>query len=280
MKKNEEKQKSKPSTKRLFLTKGTCSNTFFYLLNQEFGHTIEVEEKASDPLAGGILLQGYQCGMLWGSALAVGAESYRRCNDQGEAIGMAVTAAQDIVKSFTTRTNTVECSDITSTDWTSKLSMAKYAFTGKFMTCFNLSENWAPEAIQAAKDGLKRGQANSKKACASCASMVIKKMGGSDEEVVTVAGLAGGLGLSGNGCGALAAAIWFRNIQLLKNDPKKNFSLKNPELEEILKVFHQVTDYEMLCQDITGRTFNTVEEHSKFIKDGGCEKIINALAAS
>ena len=38
----------------------------------------------------------------------------------------------------------------------------------------------------------------------SCASEVAAKMGASDEEMVMVAGFAGGLGLSGNACGALA----------------------------------------------------------------------------
>jgi len=41
----------------------------------------------------------------------------------------------------------------------------------------------------------------------SCASEVVRRMGGRDEERVMVSGFAGGLGLSGNGRGALSAAI-------------------------------------------------------------------------
>jgi len=54
----------KNDTKKLFLKKGTCSQTFFHILNREFGHIKETEERATDPLAGGIMQLGYQCGML------------------------------------------------------------------------------------------------------------------------------------------------------------------------------------------------------------------------
>ena len=65
----------KNDAKRVFLKKGTCSQTFCFLLNREFGHLKENEERAADPLAGGIMQRGQQCGMLWGATLAVGAES-------------------------------------------------------------------------------------------------------------------------------------------------------------------------------------------------------------
>ena len=51
----------KLKTKRTYLKKGTCSRTFFYILDREFKHPRDEEEKAIDPLAGGILQQGYQC---------------------------------------------------------------------------------------------------------------------------------------------------------------------------------------------------------------------------
>ena len=36
-----------------------------------------LEEHAAAPLAGGIMQHGYQCGMIWGAALAAGAQAYR-----------------------------------------------------------------------------------------------------------------------------------------------------------------------------------------------------------
>ena len=67
--------------RRVFLKKGTCSQTLFFLLDREFANPKENEERAADPLAGGIMQRGHQCGMLWGASLAVGAESFPRLPD-------------------------------------------------------------------------------------------------------------------------------------------------------------------------------------------------------
>ncbi|MCJ7691672.1 MAG: C-GCAxxG-C-C family protein, partial [Clostridiaceae bacterium] len=98
-----------PDTKNTFRKLGACSHTFFYILNREFGYSKENEERASDPLAGGLMNTQHQCGMLWGSTLAVGAESFRRHNDCGQAIAIAITATQRLVESFSKRAKTVNC---------------------------------------------------------------------------------------------------------------------------------------------------------------------------
>ena len=41
-------------------------------------------------------------------------------------------------------------------------------------------------------------------------------MGATDEQMVTVAGFAGGMGLSGKACGALAAAVWMLGTRVVK----------------------------------------------------------------
>jgi hypothetical protein len=268
---------NKNDTKRIFLKKGACSHTFFYILNREFGHLKENEERASDPLAGGIFQQGYQCGMLWGAALAVGAESFRRHDDQGQAIAQAITATQHILESFISRAKSIECYDITNRNFTSKFGLAKYMLTGKPITCFHLADKWAPEAIQSAKEGLSHQPTDLPQMPISCASEVAKKIGASDEEVVMVAGFAGGLGLSGNGCGALSAAIWIKTLDRVRNQNYK-YSLSDPDIEKIIEGFNEESGCEMECCKITGRCFKTINENTEFIKNGGCEKLMNVLA--
>ena len=272
-------KKIKRDTKRVFLKMGTCSRTFFYILNREFGFPLENEERAADPLAGGILQQGYQCGMLWGASLAVGAESFRRCGDRGRATGITIKATQHIIESFSNRAKSIECQDITETDFSNKWSFAKYFFTGKFLSCFKLAEKWAPDAIQSATEGLSLEQTDLPKQPISCASEVARKMGASDEEMVMVAGFAGGLGLSGNGCGALSAAIWMNTLTEVREQNKKP-AFSDPSTEKILKAFYDATDYEMLCSKISGQCFKTIDNHTEFIKNGGCDKLINVLARS
>ena len=265
--------------KKVFRKLGTCSRTFFYILNREFGHQRALEERASDSLAGGIMQKGHQCGMLWGASLAVGAEAYRKCENQNQAIAVAVNATQKLMISFTEREHTVNCREITNCDFSSKLSMAKYFFSGSFLHCFNLADKWAPEAVKAAIKGLSSKEVLSTHACVSCATEVAKKMGASNEKMIMVAGFAGGLGLSGGACGALSAAVWMKSLIWCREVDNKS-PMKNPYSKKTLDTFYQATDSKILCSDITGNHFKNMDAHSKFIKYGGCNKLIETLAAS
>jgi hypothetical protein len=268
----------KNDAKKVFRKQRTCSRTLFYLLNREFGHMKENEEKAADPLAGGIIQQGYQCGMLWGATMAAGAESFRRYDDTNTAIGYAIKASQEILKSFTNRTKSPDCGDITQCNWSRKLSTVKYIITGKFLICFQLSEDWMEEAIEAAKNGLTKNSAEMPSKCKSCASEAVKKMGGTKEEQTIVAGLAGGIGLSGNGCGALAAAMWKKTLDFYNNNPGKKLPLVNPETKELQEKFYKETDYKILCTEVSERNYNSIKDHTNYLEEGGCKNIIEVLS--
>jgi hypothetical protein len=109
----------------------------------------------------------------------------------------------------------------------------------------------------------------------------VKNMGGTEEESIMVAGFAGGIGLSGNACGALSAAIWYKMLQCGKNNEGKSLSMfNNPDVKKIFRTFYMQTDSEMLCNKICNRSFSTIDEHSDYIKSGGCSKIIEALSKS
>jgi len=102
-------------------------------------------------------------------------------------------------------------------------------------------------------------------------------MGASSEEIVMVSGLAGGMGLSGHACGALGAAIWISSLDWCKKHPGESGYL-NPRSKEILKAFNSKTDSEFLCHKISGKRFRTIGDHTEFVKNGGCGKLINILA--
>lgn len=270
-------EKVKLKAKRTFIKKGTCSRTFFYILDREFGHPREEEEKAIDPLAGGILQQGYQCGMLWGASMAVGAEAFRRSDTPDQAIGLAILATQHIMESFVNRTESIECEVITRCDFSNKKSFLKYMLSGKFVNCLKLTGRWAPEALDAADEGLSVDKSNLPEHSISCASGVVRKMGGSEEEAVMVAGFAGGMGLSGSGCGALAAAVW-KNALIHNKKQTGKSATYDPSTDPTLKAFYEETDYELQCDKICGQRFKTLEEHTDFVKNGGCKKLIEVLA--
>jgi len=272
-------KKVNEDTKWVFIKKGTCSRALFYILNREFDHPMDLEEKGVDLLAGGIAQNGYQCGLLWGAAMGVGAEASRRRNEPGEAIGLALSTTQSIVESFEKRAKSIECHEITKADMKNKLSMAKYMLTGKFISCYRLADKWAPEAIRVAKEGLSAEKITYVQKPKSCTSEIAKKMGASQEQMLTVAGLAGGLGLSGNACGALATAIWIKMMAWYEENPKKS-PISNPLANNIVESFLAETDYEFLCSEICGKRFNSIDEHTEYVNGGGCEKLLNVLAES
>ncbi|MBN2813624.1 MAG: C-GCAxxG-C-C family protein [Bacteroidales bacterium] len=269
--------------KRVFLKKGSCSNTLFYLLNREFGHTSSPEEQASDPLAGGLNATGHQCGMLWGSSLAVGAESFRRFGHSGRANAMAIKVTQHVMESFVTRSQSANCREIIGCDLTTKAGMRKLMvktiLSGFiYSKCFNLAKKWAPEAFEVALKSLSTESADIPVNAVSCASETVIKMGATTEQATLVAGFAGGMGLSGNACGALAAAMWYNTLEWCRNNPGK-FAYTNPVANAMLREFKETTGGEMLCGKICGRRFNSIEEHNDFIQNGGCSKLINQLTA-
>ncbi len=276
-------EKVKLNPRKVFWECGACSHAMFHLLNHEFEHPKTDEEKASDLLAGGIAQKGQQCGMLWGSALAVGAEAYRRYEDKDIAKASAMTATQYLLESFAKRARSVNCNEIAKVDWGNKFDLA--FFVAKtflqgiiFSPCFNLMARWSPEAIQAANEGLdvKQSQGHSS---VNCASEVVKKMGATDEEATMVAGFAGGLGLSGNACGALAAAIWYRMLEWSKKHPGQTPPMfKNPDAAKLLEAFNLQTGSEMMCHKICGKYFSSLEEHSDFVKSGGCANLIDGFS--
>ena len=269
---------SKKETKKAVMKLG-CSGALFSALNKEFGHPMETEERASILLCGGLVQTGHQCGMLWGSTMAAGAESYRRNKDKDKAIGMAITISQHLMKSYLKRTGSHNCLEVTGCDFTRPLGLAKYFLLFKTFACTKLAGNWAPEAVQSASEGLASNNTSFPQKCKSCASEVAKKMGASDEEMVLVAGFAGGIGLSGNACGALGAAIYMKTLKWFRDHPGKSPPyFNNPDAKETLRVFREETNSEMLCQKITGKRFDTLDEHTEFVNGGGCAKLIDALA--
>jgi hypothetical protein len=113
----------------------------------------------------------------------------------------------------------------------------------------------------------------------SCASEVALHKGAAAEHVVMVAGLAGGIGLSGQACGALGAAVWLDSMAWGRAQPerKKKF-YDNPRAAGTVAAFEVATGGEFQCDRIAGRRFASVEEHTAFVRGGGCAGLIEALA--
>ena len=92
------------------------------------------------------------------------------------------------------------------------------------------------------------------------------------------AGLAGGIGLSGGGCGALGAAIWIIGMNRPVEIDGLNYS--GTWVNDMIEKFLESSDYEFECSKIVGRKFEDIDDHAAYLQDGGCSKIIEALAVA
>lgn len=48
----------------------------------------------------------------------------------------------------------------------------------------------------------------------------------------------------------------------------------------MLKAFNEVSNNKILCHEICGQNFKSLEDHTVYIKQGGCKTLIEVLANS
>jgi len=264
-----------------FIKGRACSDTLFYVLNRAFGEPMKTEERAAQPLAGGLMQHGYQCGMIWGAALAAGAQAYRLFGRSVQAETRAIAAASELVAVFRNRQNTVNCQDITNLDASStNLQMINYfLIKGGTINCFRMAAGYGPVAFSTINAVLSENDCEQPSAPVSCAAFLARKMGASDNHAVMASGLSGGIGLCGGGCGALGAAIWIIGMESVK-DGRGRIDFKNPRAIDAIDRFMACTDDAFECSAIVGRQFTNTEDHAGYLQGGGCSKLIEVLAAS
>ncbi|MFC1661176.1 C-GCAxxG-C-C family (seleno)protein [Gemmatimonadota bacterium] len=249
------------------------------VLDRAFEHPLELEERATVPFAAGIMQHGYQCGMIWGAALAAGAEAYRRHGSGPKAEAAAIYAAQRVVECFRTWHFEINCLEITDLDKSSSTwqMINFFLIKGGTIGCLRMAERYAPLAFDEINAALSEEVMEAPSPPVSCAAMLARKMGESDMHAVMASGFAGGIGLCGGACGALGAAIWIQGMKVGKEEGRR-IGFKDPRAQEIVDRFMKHTDFEFECSEIVGRKFKDVDDHAGYLHDGGCSELIEVLA--
>lgn len=251
------------------------------VLDHADGYPMRTEEHATVSLAGGIMNFGYQCGMLWGAALAAGAQAYRLYGPGPQAETEAIKATQRVVESFRGCTkNEINCLEITDLNMQGKVQITKimkFFIKGGPIGCVRMIAKYSPRAHGEINASLSEKGKRVTKAPVSCATLLAQKMGVSEQHAVMAAGLAGGIGLSGGGCGALGTAIWILGM----NGSQEGLSNKviSRMTSDMIERFLRSTDYKFECTEIVGRNFESINDHAKYIREGGCEKVMEVFAA-
>ncbi len=250
------------------------------VVDASFDNPLRLEEKATMILAGGVANQGYQCGMLWGAALAAGAQAYQLLGSGPQAEAAAMIATQKLVASFGSRTkNEINCHEITEMNFQGEnavLPILKFLAKGGPIGCFRMAARYAPEVRKVINTALSEATFEAPSPPISCTALLAEKMGVSEKHVVMAAGLAGGIGFSGGACGALGAAIWVTGID--HTGEEIGLNITNSWASEVIESFLESSDYEFECAKIVGRKFDDVNDHANYLCNGGCSKIIETLA--
>ena len=240
------------------------------------------EEHATLLHAGGITNYGYQCGMLWGAVLAAGAQVYKLYGAGPQAETAAVMIAQRITDSFRAgEKNEINCLEITDINMQGKVQMTKilkFFIKGQAIHCVRMAVRYSREAFHEIEAALAETYAEAVPPPVSCTAMMAQKMGVSEKQVIMAAGLAGGIGLSGSGCGALGAAIWIDGLNSNKEGASDKVILARAS--ETIDRFLRSTDFKFECSEIVGRRFESIGDHAAYMRDGGCAEIIEVLAVN
>ena len=244
------------------------------MVDRAFGLERTAEERAAAPLAGGIARNGYQCGMVWGSTLAAGAEAHRRFGAGARAEAVAIEAAQRIVKSFRAQNGAVDCFDLTGTDFESKTQTWLYLLTGSAVGCFRMAARYAPVAKAEIDAALSLDAIDIPEPPVSCAALAARRLGANAEHATMAAGFAGGIGLCGGACGALGAAVWVGSM-----GAGRDYKALDAKAAPTIARFLAATGGRFECAEIVGRKFESVADHAEFVRDGGCTRVVEALAA-
>lgn len=247
------------------------------VVDASFGYPLDIEEKASMPLAGGIANKGHQCGMLWGAALAAGAQAHRLYGPGPQAQAKALAASKRLVEVYRTRTKQINYRDVTGLDMQTGNVPIKFLLKGGPIYCFLLAARYAREAFAEINAVFAEKEIESPALPVSCAAMLAEKMGASELHTAMIAGFAGGIGLSGDACGALGAAIWL--IGLTNPAEPVGISYEETWVNDTIEKFLESSNDQFVCANIVGRKFEDLDDHSAYLRAGGCADIIAVLAA-
>ena len=259
-------------------TQDACSGTLLTVLNRALGHPMKAEESASNVLAGGIMTHGYQCGQLWGASLAAGAEAHRRYRPGPRAEAAAMNAARRLVDAFRELNGATDCFDLTDADFQKKTGLLKYFVKAGPIACGRMAVRFAPVALDVINEALAEEPEEHTSGCGSCAAMIAREMGASELQATMAAGLAGGIGFSGGGCGALGVALWITSLS--NPDEEIGLSAEGTKFGEVIDAFLQASDHQFECSEIAGREFDDMDDHAQYLRSGGCSELINALVAA
>jgi hypothetical protein len=249
------------------------------VVDDSYGYDLGPEEHATTPMAGGLAQLGYQCGQVWGSALAAGARAYDLFGGGAAGQAAALHASGRLIARFGRSYGSVNCSDLIGMEWKEidLAHFAKYVARGGPVKCFSMTAGFGKATRAEIDAALAEERPAGAALPVSCAALLAERRGASERHATMLAGFAGGVGLSGEGCGALGAALWLAALDETRRGG--NVDLMNPRHMAVVEKFLGAIDGGFECAAIVGRKFADPQEHAAYVAAGGCARILDVLAS-
>ena len=153
---------------------------------------------------------------------------------------------------------------------------AKFVARGGPVKCFSMTAGFGKATRAEIDAGLAEELPAPLALPVSCAALLAERRGASAQHATMLAGFAGGVGLSGEACGALGAALWLAALDEAQRGNRVD--LMNAQHMTVVEKFMAAIDGGCECAAIVGRKFASVEDHAAYVATGGCARIIDALA--
>jgi hypothetical protein len=269
-----------------------CSEALFTLLNRGADIEMETEEQAAHALCGGVLSQGYVCGQLLGAALATAVRAQKRFRDPETAGAATLSVTCRLADEFHSVAGAIDCREIIEGSLTTTGGKIKYLASGKPRLCAKNAVKWAPHADQLIDKLLREFDPKMlTEEPANCAMKTMCALG-FEKDAALAGGFAGGVGLTGNVCGAVVAAIFALGVRFYRGRSGRRDSAVKALLQEagigdtssksatrLLDAFNGKHET-LLCSKLIGRKFNSIDDHSNFVAEGGCCDLINSVSES
>lgn len=281
---------------REMLRRFSCSETTLTILNAAASLGWKELEEAADPLCAGLVAEmDGACGLLWGASLAAGVRARALIPDPAGVREATLAASIGLVEAYRRAGHPFDCAQITGLNtW----NFARYMLKGNIRVCSRLISGMAPEfhAIIDRTIDVHRARGPAGR-CRNCAVEAYDRVCraidlAADGTGAVAAGFAGGLGLSGNACGALAAAILAVSMKYFTERNRPKHSMIRSDLQglflgvgwmrpsmEIARRFRAGFPGKT-CRSIAGRAFASADELAAHLDSGRCERVLEAVAAA
>ncbi|MCP5085909.1 MAG: C_GCAxxG_C_C family protein [Rhodobacteraceae bacterium] len=267
------------------------------LVNREASVEEPMLEQAMHLFSGGFMHQGHACGHLWGATLSAGIRAAETFSGADARSAAALDATCRLVGALSEDDWAFTCRQNTGFDFASLSGRLKYLRSDKPRACGRKALAWPSSANTVIDSAIANFDPRSVATpCANCAvncmSKVASVTGIGKDESAQVAGFAGGLGLSGNVCGALSVGVFALSVRYYQDrNPEKRDSKFHAAMQELnllngglrklpsrlLQDFKSQFGSE-LCKDIVGRKFDDTADHMQFVADGGCKDVVQFVA--